>query len=101
VEFAAYFVASEALANVAKHARASAATIRLRRGGPDIEITITDDGVGGADPGRGTGLQGLTDRVEALGGRLDVGPSAEGGTVVTATLPLRSPPPDPQPDPTG
>jgi signal transduction histidine kinase len=101
VEFAAYFVASEALANVAKHARASAAAIRLRRNGPDVEITITDDGVGGADPGRGTGLQGLTDRVEALGGRLDVGTSAEGGTVVTATLPLRSQPPDPQPDPTG
>ena len=96
VEFAAYFVASEALANVAKHARASAAAIRLRRNGPDVEITITDDGVGGADPGRGTGLQGLTDRVEALGGRLEVGSSAEGGTVVTATLPLRSPP-----DPTG
>ena len=96
VEFAAYFVASEALANVAKHARASAAAIRLRRNGSDVEITITDDGVGGADPGRGTGLQGLTDRVEALGGRLDVGTSAEGGTVVTATLPLRSPP-----DPTG
>jgi signal transduction histidine kinase len=96
VEFAAYFVASEALANVAKHARASAAAIRLRRNGPDVEITITDDGVGGAEPGRGTGLQGLTDRVEALGGRLDVGTSAEGGTVVTATLPLRSPP-----DPTG
>jgi signal transduction histidine kinase len=92
VEFAAYFVASEALANVAKHARASAAAIRLRRTGSDVEITITDDGVGGADPGRGTGLQGLTDRVEALGGRLDVGTSAEGGTVVTATLPLRSPP---------
>jgi signal transduction histidine kinase len=96
VEFAAYFVASEALANVAKHARASAATIRLRRGGPDVEITITDDGVGGADPARGTGLQGLTDRVEALGGRLAACTSAEGGTVVTATLPLRSPP-----DPTG
>ena len=96
MEFAAYFVASEALANVAKHARASAATIRLRRNGSDVEITITDDGSGGADPGRGTGLQGLTDRVEALGGRLDVGSSAEGGTAVTATLPLRSPP-----DPTG
>ena len=81
MEFAAYFVASEALANVAKHARASAATIRLRRNGSDVEITITDDGVGGADPGRGTGLQGLTDRVEALGGRLDVGSPAEGGTV--------------------
>ena len=53
VEFAAYFVASEALANVAKHAQASAATIRLRRSGSDVEITITDDGVGGADPAPG------------------------------------------------
>ncbi len=95
VEFAAYFVASEALANVAKHAQASAASIRLRRTGLDVEIAITDDGVGGADPGRGTGLQGLTDRVDALGGRLDVHTPAEGGTVVTATLPLRSPRPDP------
>ena len=95
VEFAAYFVASEALANVAKHAHASAVTIRLRRTGLDVEVTITDDGVGGADPRRGSGLQGLTDRVEALGGRLDVHSAADGGTVVAATLPLRSPPPDP------
>ncbi len=90
VEFAAYLVASEALANIAKHAQASTATIRLRRTGLDVEVTITDDGVGGADLGRGTGLQGLTDRVEALGGRLDVRTPAEGGTVVTATLPLRA-----------
>jgi signal transduction histidine kinase len=95
VEFAAYFVASEALANVAKHAGASAVTIRLRRTGPDVEIAITDDGVGGADPQRGTGLQGLTDRVEALGGRLEVSSPAEGGTAVTATLPLRSARSDP------
>jgi signal transduction histidine kinase len=95
VEFAAYFVASEALANVAKHAEASTVTIRLLRTGPDVVITITDDGVGGADPTRGTGLQGLTDRVEALGGRLEVGTPAEGGTVVTATLPLRAPRPGP------
>jgi signal transduction histidine kinase len=95
VEFAAYFVASEALANIAKHARASAATIRLRRSSFDVDITITDDGVGGADLTKGTGLRGLTDRVEALGGRLNVGSPAEGGTVVTATLPLRAPRPDP------
>jgi len=90
VEFAAYCVASESLTNVAKHAQATAAAIRLRRSSFDVEVTIIDDGVGGADPGRGTGLQGLTDRVEALGGRLDVRTPAEGGTVVTATLPLRS-----------
>ena len=92
VEFAAYFVASEALTNAAKHAQASAATIRLRRSSFEVEVTIADDGIGGADPSRGTGLQGLTDRVEALGGRLDVHTPAEGGTVVTATLPLRSSP---------
>ena len=91
VEFAAYFVASEALANVAKHADASAVTIHLRRIANAVVITIADDGVGGADPTRGTGLQGLRDRVEALGGGLGVGSSAAGGTVVSATLPLRSP----------
>jgi signal transduction histidine kinase len=95
VEFAAYFVASEALANVAKHADASAVTIRLRRTGNEVLVAITDDGVGGADPTRGTGLQGLTDRVEALGGLLGVSSPAEGGTVVTATLPLRGPRTDP------
>ena len=95
VEFAAYFVASEALANIAKHARASTATIRLRRSSFDVEIAITDDGIGGVDLAKGTGLRGLTDRVEALGGRLNVGSPAEGGTVVTATLPLRAPRPDP------
>lgn len=95
VEFAAYFVASEALANVAKHARASQVTIRLLRTDHAVLVTITDDGIGGADPTRGTGLQGLVDRVESLGGRLAFSTPAGGGTVLTATLPLRSPRPDP------
>jgi signal transduction histidine kinase len=95
VEFAAYFVASEALTNVAKHASASEVRIRLLRAGQDVVVTITDDGVGGADPSRGTGLQGLVDRVESLGGRLAFSTPAEGGTVVTAMLPLRSPRPGP------
>ncbi|HEY7593414.1 MAG TPA: sensor histidine kinase [Actinophytocola sp.] len=89
VEFAAYFVASEALANIAKYAHASTVTVRLRRAGPNAIIEITDDGVGGADPAAGTGLRGLTDRVEALHGRLRVVSPAGGGTVVTAELPAR------------
>ena len=87
VAFAAYFVASEALANVAKYAQATAATVRVVRTGTDAVIEITDDGVGGADPARGSGLRGLADRVEALGGRLRVSSPAGGGTVVTAELP--------------
>jgi signal transduction histidine kinase len=87
VEFAAYFVASEALANVAKYARATGVTVRLMRGDAVAVIEIADDGVGGADPAAGTGLRGLTDRVEALGGRLRVSSPPDGGTVVTAELP--------------
>ena len=87
VEFAAYFVASEALANIAKYARASTATVRLRRTGEDAVIEITDDGVGGADPAAGSGLRGLTDRVEALHGSLLVVSPPGVGTVVTAQLP--------------
>jgi signal transduction histidine kinase len=88
VEFAAYFIASEALANVAKYARASAATVRLRRTGPTAVIEITDDGVGGADPAAGSGLRGLTDRVETLHGRLHIVSPLGGGTVVRAELPI-------------
>jgi signal transduction histidine kinase len=87
VEFAAYFVASEALANVAKYARASSVTVRLMRGEDGAVIEIADDGVGGADPAAGSGLRGLTDRVEALGGRFRVASPPDGGTVVTAELP--------------
>jgi signal transduction histidine kinase len=72
---------------VAKYARAGAATIRLTRAGRLAVITITDDGIGGADPAAGTGLRGLADRVEALGGRMRVDGPAGGGTVITAELP--------------
>ena len=88
VEFAAYFVVSEALANVAKHAGAAAATVRVCRDGADAVVEIGDDGGGGADPASGSGLRGLADRVEALGGRFTVGDALGGGTVVIATLPL-------------
>ena len=88
VELAAYFVACEALANVAKYANASAASVRVWRDGPAALIEIADDGVGGADDHRGTGLRGLADRVEALDGSLRVASPAGQGTVVTARLPV-------------
>ena len=89
VAFAAYFVASEALANIAKYAHATAATVRLVRTGVGAVIEITDDGVGGADPALGSGLRGLADRVEALDGTLRVSSPEGVGTVVTAELPCR------------
>ena len=87
VEFAAYFVASEALANVAKYAEASAVVVRLSRTATAAIVEIAGDGVGGADPAGGSGLRGLADRVEALGGRLSVSSPPGGGTVVSAALP--------------
>ena len=93
VEFAAYFVASEALTNVAKYAQASTATVRVTRTPATLVVEIRDDGIGGADPTAGTGLLGLADRVAALGGRFQVSSPPAGGTVVTAEMPL--PPADP------
>jgi signal transduction histidine kinase len=90
VAFAAYFVTSEALANVAKYAHASAAAVSLRRTATGAVVEITDDGVGGADPASGSGLRGLADRVEALDGRLTVSSPSGAGTVITAELPCRS-----------
>jgi signal transduction histidine kinase len=90
VAFAAYLVASEALANTARYARASAATVSLLRTGTGTVIEISDDGIGGADPTGGSGLRGLADRVEALDGSLKVSSPAGAGTVVTAELPYRS-----------
>ena len=72
----------------AKHAGAAAATVRVCRDGADAVVEISDDGGGGADPAAGSGLRGLADRVEALGGRFKVGDAPGGGTVVIATLPL-------------
>ena len=71
VAVAAYYVASEALANAAKHAQATVVGMTLAPRGNNVWVSIRDDGVGGADPARGSGLVGLTDRVEALGGSLD------------------------------
>jgi signal transduction histidine kinase len=86
VEAALFFVCAEALTNVAKHARASHAWIELREEGGYARATIEDDGVGGASPGRGSGLRGLADRVEALGGRLWVESPPHGGTRVVAEI---------------
>jgi signal transduction histidine kinase len=87
VELAAYFVASEALTNVAKYSSATHATVRVSRAGPRAQIEIADDGIGGADDSAGTGLRGLADRVEALDGRLLVTSPAGAGTTVIADLP--------------
>jgi signal transduction histidine kinase len=87
VELAAYFVACESLANVAKYAHANTASVRLSRADDSVVVEIADDGVGGADAAGGSGLRGLADRVEALGGHLLVTSPAGAGTVVTAELP--------------
>jgi signal transduction histidine kinase len=88
VEVAAYYVVSETLTNVAKHARASAVQLRAETEGDVVRIAIRDDGVGGAEIRSGSGLVGLRDRVEALGGMVDVHSPSGGGTALVATLPL-------------
>ena len=88
VALAMYFVACEALANVTKYAQATTAAVSVSHTERGIVIEIADDGVGGADAGGGSGLRGLADRVEALGGHLLVTSPPGAGTVVTADLPL-------------
>jgi signal transduction histidine kinase len=73
---------------VAKYAHASTASVNVMRSGHDAVIEIADDGVGGADPVRGSGLRGLADRVESLDGTFRVSSPPDGGTVVTAELPV-------------
>jgi PAS domain S-box-containing protein len=90
VETAAYYTVSEALANVAKHADARLAAVRIECAGGQIVVEIADDGAGGADAERGSGLRGLRDRVETLGGELVVESPPGRGTVVRAELPVRS-----------
>ena len=87
VELAAYFVVAEALTNIAKYAKARAATVTVTRTPEHVVIEILDDGIGGADPDGGSGLRGLADRVGALGGRITVVSPPGLGTVVTAELP--------------
>ncbi|MER6526351.1 sensor domain-containing protein [Streptomyces sp. NPDC001508] len=88
-ESAAYFVAAEALANVAKHARAQAVAVTVRQTGQLLVLTVRDDGIGGADPA-GPGLTGLTGRVASVGGRLTVTSPPGGPTTLTAELPCAS-----------
>jgi len=90
VQLAAYFVACEALTNTAKYAGARFATVRVWRDNGAAFIEVTDDGVGGADDGGGSGLRGLADRVEALDGTLLVTSPPGVGTTVTAQLPCAS-----------
>jgi signal transduction histidine kinase len=89
VETAAYFVAAEALTNVAKHSQASRCVIGLRHGGGTLRVWVTDDGIGGAALAKGHGLQGLDDRLHAVGGRLRVTSPGGGPTTITAELPCR------------
>jgi signal transduction histidine kinase len=88
VEVAAYYVAAEALANVAKHAAASRAWVEVGREDGLVRIGIRDNGVGGADPSTGSGLTGLRDRVEALGGSLAIRSPSGQGTALDVALPV-------------
>jgi GAF domain-containing protein len=88
VEAAAYYVVAEALTNAVKHAGASEIEVVVARHDGMLRVRVRDDGRGGADLGRGTGLVGLTDRVEALGGRLAVHSQLAAGTTLEAVLPL-------------
>jgi signal transduction histidine kinase len=89
VELAAWFVCSEALANVVKHAAAARVTIRAELSSRRLLVCVTDDGRRGADPTAGRGLRGLAARVEAVGGNLEVGDRPCGGTRLRAWLPAR------------
>ena len=84
---AAYYVVSESLANIGKHAQASSATVEVAQRHGQVVVEVIDNGVGGADTEGGSGLRGLADRVEALGGRLRVWTPIGGGTRVRAEIP--------------
>ena len=88
VEIAIYFVVAEALTNVAKYARARHATVTVRREPAGAVVEIVDDGTGGAEPGQGSGLRGLADRLAALDGRLGVDSPRGRGTRLRAEIPL-------------
>ena len=87
VESAAYFVVSEALANVAKYAQATEARVAIGRSNGTVTIDVVDDGVGGADAAHGSGLRGLADRLAAVDGTLAVDSPAGGGTRLHAEIP--------------
>jgi signal transduction histidine kinase len=88
VEAGAYYVVAEMLTNAAKHARATMVEVNAEASGGMLRVCVHDDGVGGADPVRGSGLLGLKDRIEALGGTFSVDSPAGGGTTVRCELPV-------------
>jgi signal transduction histidine kinase len=88
VEVAAYYAVSEALANAAKHARASAVQVELGADDAIARLTVRDNGIGGADPAQGSGLIGLSDRIEAVGGTLQVTSPTGGGTTLLIEIPV-------------
>jgi signal transduction histidine kinase len=88
IEAVVYFVCSEALTNVTKYASAAHVSVDVGRSGDRVTVTIADDGIGGADPNRGSGLRGLADRVAALGGRLTIESPTGIGTRLLGTLPI-------------
>jgi signal transduction histidine kinase len=87
VETTAYYVVAEALTNMVKHSGTDQGRLRIHRRGDELAVTVADDGRGGAEPGKGTGLRGLADRVEASGGTLRVDSPSGGGTRIDAVLP--------------
>ena len=88
IEVTAYYVVSEALANAAKHAQASSVRVEVQVEDHNLLLTVRDDGLGGADPARGTGLVGLTDRIDAAGGTMTISSPPGRGTTLHAALPL-------------
>jgi signal transduction histidine kinase len=90
VEVAAYYVVAETLTNAAKHARASEITVRVKADGANLHLLIRDDGIGGADSAKGSGLTGLVDRVEALGGQMTISSQPGTGTSLAVKIPLET-----------
>jgi signal transduction histidine kinase len=87
-EVAAYYVVAEALTNTAKHARASNIDVRVEADDANLHLSIRDDGIGGADVGKGSGLTGLMDRVEALSGTLAISSHTGDGTSLLVKIPI-------------
>jgi signal transduction histidine kinase len=88
IEGSLYFVVTEALTNVAKYAAASQVEVRVVRADDALVLTVSDDGAGGADPGSGSGLRGLADRVAVVDGTLDITSPAGRGTTLTCRIPV-------------
>jgi signal transduction histidine kinase len=91
VEVGAYYIVAEALTNAVKHARASHVDVRADSREDNLYLSIRDDGIGGADIGKGSGLIGLKDRAEALGGQMQIASPLGAGTSLRVTIPLDSP----------